>query len=120
MATEPKERVDLDIPDLSEFKPRQNNSKPEVDPEEVQRAADANGFKTRHAAKPASSNKAKPEPKFDARSLRRTNRTAKLNIAVTEETKTRFWTLAQDLGKTIGEEALIEMMDLAERQIKNG
>ncbi|YCI06187.1 hypothetical protein M1D34_29630 (plasmid) [Ensifer sp. D2-11] len=56
------------------------------------------------AAAPASS-------EFDARSLRRTNPTAKLNIATTEQNRERFWKLAQQMGITSGDEIVSALMD---------
>lgn len=104
-----KERVSLDI-DMPDFqpKPRQN-----LDiPAEAKEIAERSGFTARHA--PAPPPTAAP---FDARSLRRTNRNAKLNISTTEESRQRFWMLAQRMGSTAGEEVLIAMMNALENEL---
>ena len=54
-------------------------------------------------------------PRVDGRSLRRTGRSKALNIRVKPQTHTRFWLLAERLGKTGGEELLLHLMELAER-----
>lgn len=110
-----KERIGLDL-DIPDFKPRAQVK--ETDQAELKDMAERNGFTARHA--PASiTPRATIQPSFDARSLRRTNRTAKLNIATTEESRQRFWMLAQRIGSTGGEEVLIAMMDALEREIGN-
>lgn len=109
-----KERISIDL-DMPDFQPR---SRPkEAIPEEVREIAARRGFTARHAP-PAPEQAVTPAPAaFDARSLRRTNRNAKLNIATTEESRQRFWTLAQRVGSTVGEEVLIAMMDAFERDL---
>lgn len=109
-----KERIGLDL-DMPDFQPRSRAKEPI--PAEVKEIAARSGFTARHApAAPAPA--ATPAPAaFDARSLRRTNRSAKLNIATTEESRQRFWTLAQRVGSTVGEEVLIAMMDAFERDL---
>ncbi len=112
-----KDRVALDLPDLGDmtsFKPR--TAPPADTTEAVKEVAERNNFTTRHApAKPKQA--AEPVPAtFDARSLRRSNRTAKLNIATTEANRERFWTLAQPMGITSGDAALAAMMDALEAQ----
>lgn len=109
-----RERVALDLPDLSDFKPRQN-APASVNSEDVRQAAEAAGFKTRHGTASAAQKTEPGRPPFDARSLRRTGRTAKLNIATREETRERFWQLAQQMGLTVGEEVLITLMEHYER-----
>lgn len=110
-----RERVGLDLPDLSEFKPR-DEAPPSVNPNEVRKAAEAAGFQGRHAPPPPATPPSVSSHGFDARSLRRTGRTAKLNIATREDTRERFWRLAQVMGLTVGEEVLINLMDAYERQ----
>lgn len=106
-----KERagLDIDIPDFP-MRPQQ----PVANPTEVREAAERAGFTARHAPQPAP---AVAPAAFDARSLRRSNRTAKLNIATTEEARHRFWMLAQQLGTSSGEEALIAMMTALEAEL---
>ncbi|WP_061978980.1 MULTISPECIES: hypothetical protein [unclassified Aureimonas] len=61
---------------------------------------------------------AKAEPTkeaFDARALRRSNRTAKLNIATSPEVRERFWRLAQQHDLLSGEEMLVALMDAFEQ-----
>lgn len=115
-----KERVDLDLPDLSGFAPR--SQPPVADPEEIRQVAESAGFKTRHSDDPTPARAPSPSagPVFDARSLRRTNRTAKLNIATSPENRERFWTLAQAAGIISGEDVLVAMMDAFEREQGRG
>lgn len=104
-----RERASLDLPDLSDFRPVP--AKVEASRPELKKTAEDSGFTTRHAAPAATP----PAPaKFDARSLAKTNRTAKLNIAVSEETRLRFWELAQGAGVSNGEDALIAFMNVYE------
>lgn len=105
-----KERAGLDL-DIPDFQPR--SKPPVVDKAEVRQAAERSGFTARHANPPAS---VAPQT-FDARSLRRTGKTAKLNIAVTEEVRQRFWTLAQNIGTSDGQEALVAMMNAIEAEL---
>lgn len=72
--------------------------------EEARRVAEESGFSARDTGSAG---------QFDARSLRRTNRTAQLNISVTTETKTRFWRFAKEQGFTAGEDALLALLDTA-------
>lgn len=110
-----KHRVALDLPDLGDmtaFQPRA--LKPDTPTASVEEAAQRHNFTSRHAlATPNKPQVAEPS-NFDARSLRRTNRTAKLNIATTEVNRERFWLLAQAMGITSGDEALSAMMDALE------
>lgn len=87
--------------DFSGFKPRAQSPKRSTEPS--QRSAEETGFTTRHAPPPA--------PKIDGRSLRASNRTAQLNIAVSPQTKDRFWRLAQTAGAQTGEDFLNRLMD---------
>lgn len=113
-----KERVALDLPDISGFQPR--SKLPEADKSEIKEVAERNGFTTRHAKAAAQPAAAPATSGFDARSLRRTNRTAKLNIATTEENRERFWKLAQQMGITSGDEVLSALMDAYERAVRGG
>lgn len=111
-----KERVALDLPDVSAFKPRAKA--PESDRSEIKEVAERAGFTARHSPQAATPPKAPAaEATFDARSLRRSNRTAKLNIATSEDTRRRFWELAQRMGITVGEDVLVAMMDAYERDV---
>lgn len=105
-----KKRISLDLPDISDFQPRATS--PGTNEGEIKKVAEQNGFTTRHA-KTATGPVA---PGFDARSLRRTNRTAKLNIATTEQNRERFWSLAQRMGIRSGDSLLSAMMDVYERE----
>ena len=109
-----RERITLDLPDLSAFKPRQN-APAAVNPDDVREAAEAAGFKTRHGSAFSTQKLEPASVPFDARSLRRTGRTAKLNIATRETTRERFWQLAQQMELTVGEDVLIVLMDNYER-----
>jgi hypothetical protein len=110
-----KERVSLDLPDVTGFKPRAKV--PESDQAEIKEVAERAGFTARHSAQPATPPKAPASvAPFDARSLRRSNRTAKLNIATSEDTRRRFWELAQRMGISAGEDVLISMMDAYEHE----
>jgi len=105
-----RERLGIELPDITSFKPRADRPAPVND--EIKQVAEKAGFRTRHAAEQ------KPAPvvnSFDARALRRTGRTAKLNIATTPEARERFWRLAQDHGLVSGEEVLVAMMDAFEK-----
>lgn len=114
-----KDRVALDLPqignlDVADFKPR---SKPVAgSKQDIDELAARNNFTTRHAPA-APKNVAPAATGFDARSLRKSNKTAKLNIATTEDTRTRFWTLAQTMGLSSGEDALTAMMDAYQEKL---
>ncbi|MBB4145844.1 hypothetical protein [Rhizobium rhizoryzae] len=110
-----KERAGLDL-DLPDFQPRPKP--PAVDRAEVREAAERSGFTARHAPVPSAPVSAPSQTQtFDARSLRRSTKTAKLNIAVTEEVRQRFWTLAQNIGTSDGQEALVAMMNAIEAEL---
>jgi len=102
-----RKRGGLDIGDeatgqnFTDFKPRTLPHSAPVEP--AGRSAQESGFTTRHATSAPS--------KVDGRSLRSTNRTAQLNIAVSPETKERFWSLAQAAGVQTGEDFLKRLMD---------
>ncbi len=94
-------RPDNQTPDFSDFKPRIQPPASSMEPAE--RTAEETGFTTRHAA---------PSPaKIDGRSLRSSNRTTQLNIAVSPGTRERFWRLAQAAGLQTGEDFLNRLMD---------
>ncbi len=116
-----KPRIALDLPDLSAYRPRPAPASPER-AALTEEAANA-GFRTRHAisdggeggASATGSRETGPETKpFDARSLRRSRRTAQLNIALEQATRERFWALAQTMDVTSGEEILARLMDAFE------
>ncbi|MFQ5535187.1 MAG: hypothetical protein ACE5EM_10260 [Sphingomonadales bacterium] len=86
--------------DFSGFKPRSQS--PKSPTELSERSAEEAGFTTRHVPPPS---------KIDGRSLRSSNRTAQLNIAVSPQTKDRFWRLAQTAGVQTGEDFLNRLMD---------
>jgi len=102
-----RKRGGLDIgeettgPDFTDFKPRTHSLAAPTEP--ARRMAQETGFTTRHAAQ--------APVKVDGRSLRSTNRTTQLNIAVHSETRERFWTLAQAAGVRTGEDFLKRLMD---------
>ena len=85
-----------------------------MDRETIEKSAEESEFNTRHA----SSRKSKDtESKyFDARSLRRTNRTSKLNIAVKSDTRERFWNLVQEMGFESGEDGLLKLIESCEKK----
>ena len=107
-----KERAGLDVPDLTSFTPRQQTTAEMPSSTEVKKVAETAGFPTRHA----SSEAPVINQPFDARSLRKTNKTAKLNIAVSSESRERFWRLAVEAGIDNGEDALVAMMNAFERE----
>lgn len=109
-----KPRASLDIPDISSFRPRE--ARPADDMTEITRVAEDVGFKIRHAAARPPASPPEPAPRFDGRSLRRSKRTAQLNIATREETRDRFWMLAQEMGVTSGEEVLLALMEHYRKQ----
>lgn len=74
---------------------------------ETRRLAEESGFSTREVGS---------EGLFDARSLRKTNRTAQLNISVAPETKNRFWQFAQERGFMAGEDALMALLEVASQE----
>ncbi len=92
---------DKQTPDYTDFKPR--SQPPQSSTEPAGRTAQETGFTTRHAPSPSA--------RVDGRSLRATKRKSQLNIAVAEETKEQFWTLAQAAGMQTGEDFLIRLMD---------
>lgn len=106
-----KERISLDLPDLSEFKPRPRQTVGEK--KEIEKVAKLAGFKTRH-----SDAAQKEEPRIDGRTLRRKNKSAQLNIAVSDATRNRFWILAQDHELTSGEDLLLQLMDVFETSVR--
>lgn len=79
----------------------------------VREIADEAGFTARHGE--ARGQDEEPiQATFDARSLRRTGRSAQLNIALKPQTKDRFWRFAQKQGYTAGEEALLALLKKSE------
>jgi hypothetical protein len=101
-----KERIAFDS--LDNFSPLP--SKPRDNPEIAQLIGEDSGFTTRHGQ-----NAPPVQNTFDARSLRKSKRTAQLGIAVRPETKDRFWKIAQDLELQSGEEVLEFLLSAAEK-----
>jgi hypothetical protein len=99
---QPTEHDSLDK--VRHIKPQ--TSKRDTSDLETRRLAEESGFNARVAVAAGT---------IDARSLRRTNRTAQLNLSVTTDTKNRFWAFAQENGFSVGEEALIELLKQADR-----
>ncbi len=89
---------------LPDFQPRARPPAESLLP--AKRSAELSGFTTRHARP--------PEPVLDGRSFNPTSRTAQLNIAVTPETRARFWSLAREAGVRAGEEFLLLLLDALE------
>lgn len=109
-----KERATIDLPDVSSFEPRAKA--PVTNRDEVKSAAESAGFHTRHAPQKHMT----AGSGFDARTLRRSDRTAKLNIAIRPETRERFWSLAQQAHLSSGEDVLCVLMDAFEREKGRG
>ncbi|NKB55064.1 MAG: hypothetical protein GKS00_01900 [Alphaproteobacteria bacterium] len=93
--------------DLSGFKPRREPPRESLEP--ARRTAGQSGFTARHA--PPAPAGGTTEARIDGRSLRATDRTAQLNIAVHPATRDRFWTLARAAGVRTGEDFLKRLMD---------
>lgn len=108
-----RQRIALDLPDITAFQTRP--ARAEADPREVARVSEEAGFRTRHdliAAENVSTIPARhDQPKFDARTLRRSKRKAQLNIATQQEVRDRFWAIAQELEVTSGEEVLLVLLE---------
>ena len=104
-----KPRIALDLPEVNDFEPKA--ARPTESPEMARSIGQDAGFVTRHALEPARAKTVSVSLPFDARSLRRSNRTAQLGIAVRPETKDRFWRVAQQLGLQSGEEVLEAVLD---------
>lgn len=88
------------LDNVSHLKPQP--AKRDLPMEEARLLAEEQGFSAREAVSNGF---------VDARSLRKTNRTAQLNISVTVGTKNRFWQYAQKHGYTAGEEALLALLN---------
>lgn len=102
----PRRRASIDLGEFSDFQPAAG-SQPAQD---LSRAvAEEEGFTSRQTTK---------KPKIDGRSLRATGRKEQLNIAVKPDTKSDFWSLAQEAGFTRGEEFLLAMMKVWSEQKK--
>ena len=111
-----KPRVMLDLPEVHDFEPKAARSSESV--AFAQSIGQDAGFTTRHA--PAIFEQLIPKPiapLFDARSLRRSNKTAQLGIAVSPEVKDRFWRVAQKLGVQSGEEVLVALLNAMDAKI---
>ena len=111
-----KPRVILDLPEVNDFKPR--TSRPLETSALAHSAGQNAGFTTRHAPDVAAPRDTFSSPSsFDARSLRRSNKTAQLGIAVRPEVKDRFWRVAQKLGVQSGEEVLVALLNAMDAKI---
>lgn len=109
-----KPRVILDLPEVNDFEPRA--SRPSETSALAHSAGQDAGFTTRHAPEIMTQPKTSLPPSgFDARSLRRSNRTAQLGIAVSPENKDRFWRVAQRLGVQSGEEVLVALLNAMDK-----
>ena len=104
-----KPRIALDLPEVDDFAPKA--ARPTESPELARSAGRDAGFVTRHAPEPAGPAAPPVAAMFDARSLRRSNRTAQLGIALRPETRDRFWRVARNLGLRGGEETLEALLD---------
>lgn len=112
------------IPGLDDIVPR--SSPPAMNKDEVAQIAASAGFSTRHAeppvqtqpaiTPPAPSEPAVPQPRFDARTLRKSARTERLHIAVRPAVRDRFWQVAGEMGVEAAEEVLIRLMDAYEKK----
>lgn len=71
---------------------------------DISHVAEEAGFGTRQLPKVR-------EDIIDARSLRKTNRSAQLNISVRPETRNAFWKYAQANGFFSGEDALLSLLE---------
>lgn len=93
------------LDNVADFQPTVVRPKPDLT--EAEKAAKASGFTAREG-------QGTPTPEkrpIDARSLRKTNRTAQLNISVSPETKGRFWQFAVENDCQTGEAALLFLLD---------
>lgn len=77
----------------------------------IREISKATGFNSRLAFEAVT--EPKTQPTFDARSLRKSSRTAQLNIAIQPETKDRFWQFAVQNLFTTGEDALLKLLERA-------
>lgn len=101
-----------DIDPLQTVEAAKPTGKPATaDDEKIHEISKVTGFNSRLAAE----NAPEPEiqPGFDARSLRKSSRTAQLNIAIQPATKDRFWQFAVEEGAKVGEEALLKLLEKA-------
>lgn len=113
-----RERAALNF-DLSEFQPKAPTNV--ISPKEIEKLAVDAGFTARHA--PAKENKpvkevvkVKPAKIIDGRTIRKSQKTTQLNIAVTPEIKNRFWQLADQLDLDSGGDILAHLIALVEEQ----
>lgn len=94
------------LDNVSEFQPR--IVRPTTDPKEAEKVAAEIGFTAREAK---GAQEAPTQKIIDARSLRKTSRTAQLNISVSPGTKERFWQFAIADRHETGEQALLALLD---------
>ncbi len=107
------EAVDEDpLADLAQVEPVPVHRSPASD--KVREIADEVGFTARHGRAERVVEE-QPQATFDARSLRKTGRSSQLNIAIKPGTKDRFWRFAMEQGFVAGEDALLALLDSAER-----
>lgn len=89
------------LEELDTFKPKVSSDILPMD--ELKTVSAKSGFTTREGNVENTS--------IDARSLRKTNRTVQLNISVSARTKDMFWEYALDNGHTVGEDALLSLLN---------
>ncbi|MEX5514945.1 hypothetical protein [Pseudophaeobacter sp. 1A09344] len=100
------------LADLAQIEPVPVRQIPASD--KVRKIADEAGFTARHG-KAERDVEEQAQATFDARSLRKTGRSSQLNIAIKPGTKDRFWSFAIEQGFVAGEDALLALLDSAER-----
>lgn len=88
-----------------------NMNLPSHDGAKVREIARETGFSSR--LEPDPSGKTAEAGTFDARSLRKSGRSAQLNIAIKPTTKDRFWRYAVAQGFSTGEDALLSLLEAA-------
>lgn len=95
-----KERAGFALPEIPDFKT--GNKQHPVDKELIRKSAEAAGFTARHAV---------VDEKFDPRSLRKTERKERINVAMSAETKARFWAMVIELEMKGAADLLVHLMD---------
>ena len=107
--SERKRASAFDMPAIADKKPDDPKTKAAIE-----QLADDSGYTVRHAKEAASKTHRKPRRRRLAQAPRA--QTVQLNIAVEEETRDRFWDLAEGAQVTNGEGFLIALMDAYESQ----
>jgi hypothetical protein len=94
--------------DLSEFKPKEIKPPTSLTKPEMEKAAEAAGFRSRESK--VAQRPDKPAPVIQRR--RRTGRTAQLNLKATPETIAEFYSIADANGWGLGEtfEKAVELL----------